>query len=269
MFVHVRKDEAVFVDVGQGDGICLLTKEGHAFMVDGGSSSVSNVYTYRLEPLLKYYGVKNVDAWFVTHGDQDHVSGILEAIEKKAAITMIFLPEGVEDETLEDIRGKAESKDILVKSIYMGDIIRTKGISIECLYPTKETCLGDKNNDSLVLSVRLGSEKGGVNLLLTGDLEAQGEKLLIESIGAMDVDVLKVGHHGSSGGTTANFLESIHPEWGIISCGKENRYGHPHEETLLRLENAGCQWLSTASQGAVFVRATKDGYQILGYEKQD
>ena len=269
MFVRVRKDEAIFIDVGQGDGICLLTKEGHAFMVDGGSSSVSNVYTYRLEPLLKYYGVKKVDAWFVTHGDQDHVSGVLEAIEKKAAITMIFLPEGVEDETLEEIRGKAESKDILVKNIYMGNIIRTKGVSIECLHPTKETCLGDKNNDSLVLSVRLGAEKGGVSLLLTGDLEAQGEKLLIESIGAMDVDVLKVGHHGSSGGTTVNFLESIHPEWGIISCGKENRYGHPHEETLLRMENANCQWLSTASQGAVFVRTTKEGYQILGYEKQD
>ena len=85
----------------------------------------------------------------------------------------------------------------------------------------------------------------------------------------MDVDVLKVGHHGSSGGTTEAFLEWMNPEWGIISCGVSNRYGHPHKETLSRLETSGCKWISTASYGAIFVRTVSDGYQILGYEKRD
>lgn len=269
MFVRIRSDEVIFMDVGQGDGICLLTKEGHAFLIDGGSSSVSNVFTYRLEPLLKYYGVNQIDGWFVTHSDQDHVSGLLEALEDEFSINQIYLPDCPMDDTLEDIRDMAQTTGISVKIFRPGDCLRTNTLEVKCLYPALETCTGEKNNDSMVVSVKYGLNETMCHLLMTGDLEMAGESVLLEQTKQDRVDILKVAHHGSSGGTGASFLESIQPKWGIISCGKENRYGHPHKETLERLETANCLWVTTASRGAVFVCVTSKGYEVSAYEKQD
>ena len=100
-----------------------------------------------------------------------------------------------------------------------------------------------------------------------GDLESEGEALLLEKNGAPDCDVLKVGHHGSSGATSMSFLEAVMPEWAFISCGADNRYGHPHAETLERLERAGCQYLTTARQGALILRFSSGDYQVLAWKK--
>ena len=121
----------------------------------------------------------------------------------------------------------------------------------------------------MVLLVTYYPKNGPCRLLLTGDMEAEGEAAFMEQTDAIDVDLLKVAHHGSSGGTGKAFLEWTNPEWGMISCGKKNRYGHPHEQTLTRLEDAGCKWLSTASQGAIIVRITSDGYWVYSNQKQD
>ena len=269
MFVRGRSDQIVFVDVGQGDGICMLTETGQAILVDGGSSDVKGVYTYRLEPVLKYYGVKSIEAWFISHGDADHVSGIEEALENDIRIGHIFLPDTLEDATLSAIKEMAQWKGIPVKMFSAGNKITLGNYKIECLYPAKAWCTGNGNEDSMILNVSVEEKYQTTRILFTGDLGESGEQRLLKERCMTDVDVLKVAHHGSSGGTTKPFLEQIRPEWAIISCGVNNTYGHPHKETLKRLEDVQCQWVSTATQGAVILRMTKDDYEIYSYQKRD
>lgn len=267
MFVRFRTNQVIFMDVGQGDGICVLTDTGQAALIDGGSSDVRQVFEYRIRPLLKYYGIRRIDAWFLTHGDMDHVSGIEEALKTDVDIGRIFLPDVIEDEVLMNIQNNAEEKNMGVQMIKTGEAVLMEDFKLQCMYPLKELCTGDKNNDSMVLKISCTSEKETIDILLTGDIEEKGENILMKYVDLGKTDILKIAHHGSSGGTSAQFLQEVHPDWAIISCGKNNRYGHPHKETLQRLKDADCRWLSTAVQGAVCVQMGKNGYAIYGYAK--
>lgn len=262
MFLRFRKDEVFFLDVGQGDGICILTEEGHAVMIDGGSSDVKKLYTYRIEPMLKYYGIDHVDAWFLTHGDSDHVSGITEALACGAEIGSVLLPDVDNDETLEEICEKAEEKDILVKKIEPGQQVFAGNFVLTCLYPENEWTTTDKNQNSLVLEC---THENGTSILFTGDIEKEGEQRLLAYAKLQKINILKLPHHGSSGGTSEALLEKVQPEWAVISCGENNRYGHPHSETLERLEKAGCQWVTTAEFGAIFVQMDAEGYDVFSF----
>jgi competence protein ComEC len=102
-------------------------------------------------------------------------------------------------------------------------------------------------------------------MLFMGDLEQKGEQALMARMDLPDCDILKVGHHGSSGASSMVFLTEISPEWAIISCGENNRYGHPHAETLERLAKVGCRYVTTARQGAVTVTFSRNGFQVSGY----
>lgn len=268
MFFRIHTDEVVFMDVGQGDGICVMTEDGHAFLIDGGSSNVNDVFKYRIEPMLKYYGVSRIDGWFLTHGDSDHISGIQEALEMGVNIQGLFVSEIMGDEELENICNMAENKGISVVRISEGEKLCTDKVRIRCLYPKKGKSTGDKNNDSLVLLVDFLYRKK-TSVLLTGDVEAEGEKLLEANNLLEKADILKVAHHGSKGSTTKNFLEIVQPEWAILSCGEKNVYGHPHEEVLERLKNAGTNYVSTAKRGAIIVRINSKGYTVYGYKNQD
>ena len=264
MGVRERSDRIVCMDVGQGDGLCIFGENGQVIVVDGGSSDVKKVYPYRIEPMLKYYGVRKIDAWFLTHGDDDHVSGIEEALEQQSiSIGQIILPDVSGDETLDAIRELAVKEHIPVRVIRPGNRVRSGNFNLVCLYPEAGEHLKDKNNHSLVLSLTRIAEGTDFTMLFMGDLEKQGEKQLLEKTGVPDCDVLKVAHHGSSGATSGDFLKSAKPEWAFISCGKDNRYGHPHAETLERLAKADCRYLTTAKQGALILRFSSEGYQVF------
>lgn len=268
MAVRVREDRILCVDVGQGDGICILSKDGHAILVDGGSSDVKKVYSYRIEPMLKYYGVRKIDAWFLTHGDSDHVSGIEEALGGGSiSIKQVILPDISGDETLEEIRTSAEERKISVQKIHPGDRLTAGNFRLDCLYPENGNCAGNKNNASLVLSLTRRMKIGNFVMLLMGDLEKEGEDVLIREGTLPDCDVLKVGHHGSSGATSDAFLAAVLPEWAFISCGEDNRYGHPHDETLERLNSIGCRYLTTAGQGALGIIFSSEIYQVYAWQK--
>ena len=97
-----------------------------------------------------------------------------------------------------------------------------------------------------------------MSVLLTGDVEMAGEQAILEAAGGrqelMDCQILKVAHHGSSGSSGADFLKAVSPELAVISCGRNNAYGHPHQAVVERLEAAGCRQVTTAEQGAVIIR---------------
>ncbi len=268
MFVRERSDRIICIDVGQGDGLCILSEQGQAVLVDGGSSDVKKVYQYRIEPMLKYYGVRKIDAWFLTHGDSDHVSGLREALENSAVpVKQVILPDVSADETLNEICDLSKRQAVSVMIIRPEDRLKAGNFEFLCLYPKAEWCSGDKNNDSLVLSLSRTAGENYFTMLLMGDLERQGEEMLLEKNGVSDCDVLKVGHHGSSGATSKVFLEASAPEWAFISCGENNSYGHPHDETLERLRMAGCEYLTTAGHGALMIQFSLTSYHILVWGK--
>lgn len=261
-----RKDRIICMDVGQGDAVCVITRSGRCLFIDGGSSDVKGLYEYRIEPLLKYYGVRCIDVWFLTHGDNDHVSGIREALSSKGiSVRHLLLPDVPEDKVLSEIILTAEGRRIQVQNIYPGDAAEMGDFRLTCLYPEKGIKIKDKNNASLVLMLK----RKNFTMLLTGDLERDGEEVLLEQRVDLNSNVLKAGHHGSSGASSERFLEAVRPEWTIISCGLNNVYGHPHKETLERLKAAGSQWVSTAQQGALTIEFKDETYQIQGYCKKE
>lgn len=264
------------LDIGQGDCILMKTPNQHYILVDGGSSTRSGIGEYVITPAVKYYGSGRLDYVFISHMDQDHVNGIEELIvlseQGGIKIGCLVVPElASRDKEFQILIKQAEEAGIQVKTMEIGDQLVLETVKITCLYPKsseekKDMKIGNysENNTSMVLSVSYRS----FQMLLTGDLEIEGEQRLLEQSSQwmpQQYDVLKVGHHGSKGSTGEALLTQIHPEYAVISCGKENRYGHPHEAVLERLENNGCKVLVTCEIGAVTFEIRRNGISVETY----
>lgn len=228
-------------------------------LVDGGSSDVKQVGKYRIEPFLEARGAGCLDYVFISHGDADHRNGVeqlLERQEQGVKVNCLVLPEkNVWDEGLEELAGKAVEQGTKVVILKQGDKIEAEGLVVTCLLPERDYA-GEKGNEaSMVLDIRYGY----FDMLLTGDLGAEGERRLAQNH-EKDYDVLKVAHHGSDFSSDEEFLSAVKPEVALISAGKENRYGHPGKETIARLKNAGCRIYCTKETGAVILKT--DGKTI-------
>ncbi len=243
--------EVTFLDVGQGDGICIRTGET-VILVDGGSLDRKNLGDQVLEPFLKSRGITRVDYAVVSHGDQDHVSGLKELLEGNTGIRIshVILPwlgkeEGGIYETLEL---GAQNHGAEVRWMKRGDRLKAGALEMECLYAGQEGT-DDRNDHSLLLSVTYGT----AGILLTGDMSREGEQQWLLWGEQPEIQVLKVAHHGSAGSSGTEFLQRVRPVLAVISCGKKNRYGHPAPETLERLKDLGISWETTEAAGAVTV----------------
>jgi competence protein ComEC len=274
--------EITFMDVGQGDGIFLKLPDGTNMLIDGGSSDVKNLGKYRLEPFLKYKGVKNIDYAVITHGDSDHYSGILEFLQADykgdIRIRNLVLPNvSFTGDSYLDLIKAAKEKGVKVSVLSRGNTMKNANVYLNCLWPDKELlqALGeasDTNSHSIVLSLHFLD----FDLLLTGDLEGMGEKIVTEEIEEekgrggiipLRYDILKVAHHGSKYSTSNKFLEAAAPALAIISSGMDNSYGHPHKETLDRLTINKSAILQTKECGAVTVFTNGRQIKILEYNR--
>ena len=237
---YPQKTTITFLDVGQGDCICIQLSTGEVYLFDCGSSSRSKVGEYVLLPYLKYSGIQHIDAVFVSHTDEDHCSGV--------------------DELLENGEGWGISVGELfvADEIQKGDYWETDECRFLCLHPPKNSTIMESNASSQCFYMEM---ENGFSMLLTGDVEDEGEEMLLAELKRRkieDVSVLKVAHHGSRYSTSEAFLEQITPEVAVISCGEKNSYGHPHEETLERLEEVGSVVFTTPKYGAVEVEIGKE-----------
>ena len=251
-----------FLDVGQGDCAVIRGPDHGVYMIDGGSSDVSKVGKYRIVPYLKSQGITRLDYVFVTHGDGDHYSGIMELLSegnqdiKVDALVLPAVYEGQEE--LCDLKEMALQKNIQVVSMQPGMYIEERNLTITCIQPEKGMEDKEGNRSSLVLDVTFGE----MNALFTGDVEAEGEELLTKNLKDSDgYEVLKVAHHGSKNSSSEEVLERIEPKVAIISVGRDNSYGHPHTETILRLKEWTNYIYSTALSGAITIES--DGKEIL------
>lgn len=242
--------EVTMLDVGQGDCIFVRSEE-LTCLIDGGSTDVKAVGRYRMEPFLKARGVTSVDLVFISHGDADHISGIAEMLtrgERSVPIKGLVLPvRKLWDETLMELAALAGEQEVKVYTMEAGEEICADALSLACIQPADEDTLVPGNEASMVLSV----EYGQFSMLCTGDVEGAGESQLTSDIETLEVTVLKVAHHGSKNSTSQEFLNGCAADYALISAGRGNRYGHPHDETIQRLSQDGSRIYSTQECGAV------------------
>ncbi len=278
---HFRPELQVTVlDVGQGDCIFLQTEDGTSYLTDGGSSSVSKVGKYRMIPFLKYQGASQIKAVFVSHADSDHCNGIAELLEQAELegimVDNLVLPDLADEcrssgyEELVDLAGQNE---VTVQFLHEGQQFQDGELLFQCLHPSKGYRAEDLNETSMVLLVTYKE----FSMLLTGDVQGAGEEHLTQELKAWkgpgvtdhaetELTILKVAHHGSKNSTSEEFLEAANPKLAIISCGEGNRYGHPHEETLERLEKADIPRFCTKDYGAITVTvAGESRVKVRGY----
>lgn len=246
--------QVTMLDVGQGDGIFVKGPTGTTYFIDGGSSDVEELGKYRIEPYLKSQGAGTLDYVFISHGDIDHYSGIKEMLGRQEVgihIRNLVLPENYkQDEALLELASLARQEGTAVKVIKAGVSLKEKEFTVTCLQPDSASASLSGNAGSMVLEL----DYGEFEMLCTGDAEAAGEELLIKNVQGKNYDVLKVAHHGSRNSTSEAFLKTIDAEIAWISAGAENSYGHPHEETLQRLMEYGCNIYETSESGAIHLK---------------
>lgn len=275
------------LDVGQGDCLFVRGPTGDTYLIDGGSSDVKNVAKYRIEPFLKSQGVKELDYVFVSHGDADHINAVAEMLERKKVgigIKTLVLPtQSVWDEALTNLAVSADERHVHVAAAEPGQKVTEEKLSLTCMLPcgdadedTNENVSENVSKEKLDLvdteignasSMVLKLSYGTFDMLFTGDLEGGGEenlKALLEE-SESQVEVLKVAHHGSKNSTSEEFLELLKPQAALISAGQKNRYGHPHEETLERLKEAGSEVYCTSGSGAVTIIVEEEYFRVEEY----
>lgn len=265
----VKGLEITFVDVGQGDCIFIEAPTGKHYLIDGGSSSKNSVGKYTIIPYLKYKGIDRIDAVFLTHLDNDHISGIIEFLENGKKIYLqngiridcIVISEAViRNETYEKISELCESCGIKLIFANTGDMISQDNFSLTVLHPKADYKTDSTNAYSLVLKLDYVNEYGHFGVLFTGDVEEDGEKIVADYFKNTDweCDLLKASHHGSKNSNTKELLQVLKPKLTVISCGKNNVYGHPHKETLERLDDVGSRVITTKDSGAVTVKVGRE-----------
>ena len=259
------------LDVGQGECVGIETREHHVYLVDAGSTSKKKTGQYQIIPWLKYIGTRSVEGIFITHWDEDHISAVGELLEwsksSRVKIRRIFLPDvALKDEVLETLLQQIEEANVSVEYLSAGERMTDGALQISCLHPYAKKVPEDRNDASLVLRL----SQGDFQMLLTGDLEKSGEDWLMEQArpatqNPLRCTILDAGHHGASNATGEALLDLAQPGVVLISCGKNNRYGHPAPETLQRLEERGIRWYSTAEVGAIQVQVGKKKVKIKQY----
>lgn len=264
LFVRGKPEfELDILDVGQGDAIYLCASDGTNFMIDGGSTDVKKVGTYRILPFLKAKAIRKVDYWFVSHTDEDHISGLVEVMESGYAVGTLVLAEAQkEDEKAHRLAELAQKNGIRVCYMKTGDVLgtrkedvvnkrnRAETFRIECLYPTNDNDSEDVNDRCLVLYY----EDENFSAFFGGDISSEVEEQLVSASKCRQTDVLKASHHGSKYSNSDVLLHALHPRLTIASAGKKNRYGHPSPEAIARVGESGSTFYSTIDYGRIRVR---------------
>ena len=236
-----------FIDVGQGD--CILAQsEGHFMLIDAGENDQGDtVISY-----LNSQGVKELDYVIGTHPHSDHIGGLDKVIEAFPTKQVILPPIEHTTQTFEDVLDAISARGLKITNPIPGDIYPLGNASFTILSPVKDYG-DDLNNWSVGIRLTCGSR----SFVMCGDAESQAEEDMIANGAILKADVLKAGHHGSSTSTSDLFLEKVDPSYVVIQCGEGNSYGHPHKETMEKLEKAGCWILRTDLLGTIV--ASTDG----------
>lgn len=237
-----------FLDVGQGDA-ALISCDGHHMLIDGGSPSASS----QLYSTLSRLGINELEVVIATHPDADHCGGLAGALNYAKCKTFYCTVSSYDTRAFNNILDHL-TVPIVIPSY--GDSFRLGDAEITFVNPMSAEEPRD-NNGSLACVLAYGQTK----FLFTGDAETESEAAMINGRYDLAVDVLKVGHHGSSTSSSPTFLDTVSPSYAVISVG-DNNYGHPDSVTLDKLTKRGIQILRTDELGTITFRSDGDNVQF-------
>jgi competence protein ComEC len=267
----------VVLDVGQGDATVVALPGARAVLVDtGGIAPVTtgpdafdappgfDIGDRVVARVLRALGVRRLDALVVTHGDPDHVLGA-RGVLKHLATDAIW--EGVPvppHPGLRSLAAFARNESVTWRTVRAGDIERVGDVELRVLHPPPPDWERQRvrNDDSVVLEIRIGA----VSVVLPGDIGKEGERAILPRLEQGRLVILKAPHHGSATSSSQELLDRLRPKAVIVSCGRNNRFGHPHPTVLERYRTMGSAIFSTAEDGAVFVETDGQRVDIRGWE---
>lgn len=246
--------EVTMLDVGQGDAIFIESPSGKKVLVDGGDS-----FQRAILPYLHRRGINKLDLVVLTHPHDDHVGGLVPVLSDMKVDMVLDSGQTHPSSRYMKFLELVNRKKIKYMLARAGQVINLgSGVKASVLNPSEplieESAL---NNNSVVLQLVYGD----VSVLLMGDAEKEAEGRIMQTIRELSVRILKIGHHGSNTASSLPFLEAINPQIALISCGKGNKFRHPHKSTLDKLDSLGIKVYRTDEDGAVIIKT--DGRRIF------
>jgi competence protein ComEC len=247
-----HKHELTFamLDIGQGDSLFIESPTGTQILFDAGPPKNILGQLARMMPSFD----RSIDAIVITNPDQDHIGGFLDVL-KNYKVGKVFEPGTFNDSTtyknLEAEIEKQKIPDVLAKRGMRLNI--GGGAYIDILFPDRDVSLWDSNDGSVVAKLSYGNE----SIMLTGDSTAKTERILLDenSPAGLQSTILKAGHHGSRTSSSLDFVKAVAPSYFLISDGKDNKYGHPHQETLDIVSSVGAQIFRTDLLGTIIMHS--------------
>ncbi|CAN5711831.1 hypothetical protein BH24ACI2_BH24ACI2_00390 [soil metagenome] len=270
-----------FLDVGQGDSALITFPNGETLLVDGGGKiNFNKIYLqneYEDEPelfepdtqnigetvvstFLWEKGYDRVDYILATHADADHILGLSDVAKNFKVRAAMFGRTPLRNAEFAELFEILQKRDIPIVKLSRGDVLRFDEAKIKVLFPEKDDSIDavSDNNHSVVLRLIYGER----TFLLTGDIEKETERELLQTPEFLQSDVVKAAHHGSRTSSMQEFIEATHAKLVVIAVGRESPFGHPHEEVLERWKNSGAKIVTTGERGTVSISTDGKDLQL-------
>ena len=250
--------EVIYFDVGQADSILLKTSN-HAMLIDAGNTGQDKL----MLDYLSEYSVTKLDYLVATHPHADHIGAMASVVKAMDSIGEIIMPDKPHTtSTYKNLIKAIDEKNIPIKIAEVGQVFNMGEANIQVLAP-KDVSGNDLNEVSVVLRVTFGETV----FLFTGDAGTKSESTQLVSELTLKADVLKVGHHGSRTSTTQKYIDAVNPKYAVISCGTDNTYGHPHSESMARLNAKGIAIYRTDEKGTIIFVSDGKTISIVGEQE--
>lgn len=244
-----------FLNVGQGDAILIETPDGVQMLIDGGPD------TTVLQELSRVMGPfdRTLDVVVATHPDLDHIGGLVDVLERYEVDNILMTENEHDTPAAAAFKKAVVAENAIVTYADAGQqFLLGNSVEVMIFSPYGDERLWESNNASIVMQVRYGD----TSFMLTGDASAQIEDYLVEVYGTvLQSDVLKLGHHGSKTSTSQLFLDTVSPQYAVVSAGVGNRYGHPHQDVMARVFGRKIQSFHTGTDDTVTFES--DGQSIV------